>query len=110
MHVSPYGVSQGSALDPLLFWLYINDLNRAIKFCKVHDFADDTNLLFLTNSIKKLNKLIDIDLKNLSNFLNANKISLNVKKLKALSLNLEGKNMKVLLNLNLIGLNKTSLF
>ena len=41
---------------------------------------DDANLLFLTNSIKKLKKLINTDLKNLSNWLNANKISLNVKK------------------------------
>ena len=68
--------------------------------CKVHHFADDANLLYLTNSIKKLKKLINTDLKNLSNWLNANKISLNVKKTNYL--NLEGKNVKVLLNLNLI--------
>ena len=62
------------------FLLYINDLHRAIWFCKVHYFADYTNFLFLTNSIKKLNKLITVYLKNLANWLNANKISLNVKK------------------------------
>ena len=74
------GVPEGSLLGPLLFLLYINDLNQAIEFCKVHHFADDKNLLCPGNSIKKLNKLVNADLKRLVNWLNANKISLNVKK------------------------------
>ena len=53
-----------------------------MKFCKVHPFADDTNLLCLSTSIKKLNKLVNTDLKHLVNWFNANKISLDVKKLK----------------------------
>ena len=52
------GVPQVSVLGTLLFLSYMNDLNQAIKFCKVHQFADDTNLLYLGKSIKKLNKLI----------------------------------------------------
>ena len=69
-----YGIPQGSVLGPL------NDLNQAIAFCKVHHFADDTNLLCLSNFIIKLNKLVNTDLKHLVNWLNTNKISLGVKK------------------------------
>ena len=66
-------------LGLLLFLLFLlNDLNQVIKFCKVYYFADNTNLLFLSKSIKKLNKLVNVDLKHLGNWLNAIKISLNM--------------------------------
>ena len=43
----------------------VNDLNQTIKFSKVNHFADDTNLLCLSNSIKKLKKIVNADLKHL---------------------------------------------
>ena len=70
------GFPQGS----LLSLLYINDLNQAMKFCKVLHFVQDTNLSCLNNSVKKMNKLVNSDLKHLINWLNANKTSLNLKK------------------------------
>ena len=73
-------VPQGSLLGSLLFLLYINGLNQAMKFSKVHHFADDTNLLCISNSIKKLNKPVNAELKYLVNCLNTNKMSVNIKK------------------------------
>ena len=49
--------------------IYMNDLSHAIKYCKVHHFADDTNFLHFKNSTKR---------KPLFVGLNATKISLDV--------------------------------
>ena len=73
-------LSQGSVPGPLLFLIYINDLNQALKFCKVHRFADDTNSVHFSKSVYRLNKYVYLDLKNLTYWLNANRISLYVKK------------------------------
>ena len=64
----------------LLFLIYINDLHKAIQYCKVQHFADDTNLFYTNKSVKDLNKLVNHDMKQLNNWLRANKISLDVAK------------------------------
>ena len=96
-----FGVPQGSILGPLLFLIYINDLNKSIKYADAYHFADDTNLLLISKSLKKLNKYINHDLANLVQWLRANKISLNTKKtelilFKSLRTDLTKRNNKLL--------------
>ena len=96
-----HGVPQGSVLGPLLFLIYINDLHMAITNSKVFHFADDTNLLNISDSPKKLQKSVNADLKILYNWLLANKISLNCDKTEIIFFHKQGEkppNLKIKMN------------
>ena len=74
------GVPQGSILGSLLFILYINDLPRVSSIIKFIMFADDTSLLISGKDEYILQNTVNNELKKVANWLDANKLSLNINK------------------------------
>ena len=74
------GVPQGSVLGPLLFLIYINDFENCSTLCDFRLFADDSNLFLFNRNIRVLEDNANSALIEVSEWLNTNKLSLNVEK------------------------------
>ncbi len=73
------GVPQGSILGPLLFLIYINDMSAVVKH-KLLLYADDSAILVSDKSISTVEKMLSDDLKQVSEWLIDNKLSLHLGK------------------------------
>ena len=88
------GVPQGSVLGPLLFLLYINNIQYCSKLVSIILFADDTNILYSDTSLKTLNEILQIEINKIANWLNDNKLSLNSTKTKLIYFRSRNKKFK----------------
>ena len=81
MMVQP-GVPQSSILGPLLFILYINDIQNCSDIASMLLFADDTNIFYSHSCLKTLNETLQTEVDKIAEWLNTNKLSINTSKTK----------------------------
>ena len=74
------GVPQGSVLGPVLFLLYINDLQKACPIAKFLLFADDTAIFYSASSKDELESIINQSFPKIVVWLHANRLSLSIHK------------------------------
>ena len=71
---------QGSILGPTLFLLYIPDIKNSSKILNFFLFSDDSSTL-LVKKVEEIDRVYNKELKHVSEWLNANKLSSNVGRL-----------------------------
>ena len=77
-------VSQGSVLGSSFFLIFINEIHHSDMNTPFHLLVDYIVLFYSSKAIEKLDNKINISLKDISNWLKANKLTLNVRKSKLL--------------------------
>ena len=80
-------------LRPLLFTVYINDINNSISSTRL--FADDACLILQDKSLCQFNKKIITEIESLNKWMMANKLTLNLSKSKMIIIQSKNLNNKV---------------
>ena len=67
-------------MGPVLFLIYVNDIQECSEKLKFFLFADDTNILYADKNLRSLELTVNQELCKLYDWLTPNKLTLNVKK------------------------------
>ena len=95
-----YGTPQGSCLGPLLFLIFCNDLHLQLSLCNSILFADDTTIYKSHSNLRYLKWCVEEDLRTVSDWLRANKLTLNVDKTVCLMFPKNQKPVEITIKLN----------
>ena len=94
---------QGSNLGPLLFLIYINDLQYVSDVLSVILFADDTSLFLSGKNVVVINQMINTEMEKVQSWFLANKLQINYTKtnymiFKSRNMNVDGNLVHIRFN------------
>ena len=86
------GISQGSALRPLLCLIYVNDMLLQIQNGSLLQFADDTCLTCYGDDHTQIKNFLNSDLDSLARWIYTSKMQVNVEKSRVMWLSVKSFN------------------